>query len=92
MSDWTGGRKSWSRWRPWPGKIVSLVGTIDQKDGQFYAHLHMSAGDDQGRVFGGHLNRARISATCEMAVRVLPGRVDREKDPETGLNVWTVQA
>lgn len=69
-------------------EIVSLVGTIDQKDGQFYAHLHMSAGDDQGRVFGGHLNRARISATCEMAVRELPGRVDRKKDPETGLNLW----
>ena len=69
-------------------EIVSLVGTVDQKDGQFYAHLHMSAGDDQGRVFGGHLNGARISATCEMVVRELPGRVDREKDPQTGLNLW----
>ena len=69
-------------------EIVSLVGTIDQKDGQFYAHLHMSAGDSQGRVFGGHLSEARISATCEMVVRELPGRLDREKDPETGLNLW----
>ena len=69
-------------------EIVSLMGTIDQKDGQFYAHLHMSAGDEQGRVYGGHLNRARISATCEMVVRELPGRVDREKDSQTGLNLW----
>ena len=69
-------------------EIVSLVGTIDQKDGQFYAHLHMSAGDERGRVFGGHLNRARISATCEMVVRELSGRVDRKKDPQTGLNLW----
>lgn len=73
-------------------EIVSLTGTIDQKDGRFYAHLHMSAGDVRGRVFGGHLNKARISATCEMAVRVLPGRVNREKDPETGLNLWTFPA
>lgn len=69
-------------------EIVSLTGTIDRKDGQFYTHLHMSAGDTQGRVFGGHLNRARISATCEMVVRELPGRVNREKDPRTGLNLW----
>ena len=73
-------------------EIVSLVGTIDRKDGQFYAHLHMSAGDSRGRVFGGHLNEARISATCEMAVRELPGRLDREKDPETGLNLWRFPA
>ena len=52
----------------------------------------MSAGDVRGCVFGGHLNKARISATCEMAVRVLPGRVNREKDPETGLNLWTFPA
>lgn len=69
-------------------EIVSLVGTIDQMDGQFYAHLHMSAGDSQGSVYGGHLNEARISATCEMVVRELPGRVDRKKDPQTGLNLW----
>ena len=56
-------------------------------DGNFYTHLHMSAGDDQGRVFGGHLNRAVVSATCEMLVRVLPGAMDRAFSPEIGLNL-----
>ena len=69
-------------------EIVSLTGTIDQMGGAFYAHLHISAGDGEGRVCGGHLNRARVSATCEMVIRVLPGRIDREKDPVTGLNLW----
>ena len=69
-------------------EIVSLVGTITTKDGEFYAHLHMSAGDDQGRVFGGHLNRAVISATCEMIVTLLPGTVDRALSEEVGLNLW----
>ena len=68
-------------------EIVSLTGTIDTMDGNFYTHLHMSAGDDQGRVFGGHLNRAMVSATCEMLVRVLPGAMDRAFSPEIGLNL-----
>ena len=69
-------------------EIVSLTGTIDTMDGDFYCHLHMSAGDDQGRVFGGHLNRAVISATCEMIVALLPGTVDRALSEEVGLNLW----
>ena len=69
-------------------EIVSLTGTINTRDGAFYCHLHMSAGDDQGRVVGGHLNRAVVSATCEMVVTVLPGTVDRAFSPEVGLNLF----
>ena len=56
--------------------------------GAFYTHLHMSAGNDKGEVFGGHLNRAVVSATCEMVVDVLDGTVDRQYDPVTGLNLF----
>lgn len=69
-------------------EIVSLWGTINTMDGAFYTHLHMSAGDQQGRVVGGHLNRAVISATCEMVVTEIPGTVDRIFDPDIGLNVF----
>ena len=69
-------------------EIVSLTGTISTMNGEYYAHLHMSVGDDQGRVFGGHLNEAIISATCEMVVEVIDGRVDRAKDEEVGLNLF----
>ena len=69
-------------------EIVSLTGTINTMDGAFYCHLHMSAGDNQGRVVGGHLNRAVVSATCEMVVTVLPGTVDRAFSPEVGLNLF----
>lgn len=68
-------------------EIVSLTGTINTMDGAFYCHLHMSAGDGQGRVVGGHLNRAVVSAVCEMVVTILPGTVDRVFDPDVGLNV-----
>lgn len=69
-------------------EIVSLTGTINTMNGEFYTHLHMSAGNDKGEVFGGHLNRAVVSATCEMVVDVLDGTVDRQYDPVTGLNLF----
>lgn len=68
-------------------EIVSLTGTIDTMGGEFYCHLHMSAGDGQGHVVGGHLNRAVISATCEMVVTEIPGAVDRAFSEEIGLNL-----
>ncbi|MBQ1821618.1 MAG: DNA-binding protein [Clostridia bacterium] len=70
-----------------PHEIVSLTGTITEKDGAFYQHLHMSAGNADCAVVGGHLNRAVVSATCEMVIRVIGGAVDRSPDPETGINL-----
>lgn len=69
-------------------EIVSLTGTISTMNGAYYAHLHMSAGNDRGEVFGGHLNRAVISATCEMVIDVIDGVVERRADPEVGLNLF----
>ena len=69
-------------------EIVSLTGTITTKDGAFYQHLHMSAGESSGAVFGGHLSRAVVSATCEIIVRVIDGRVERVLDPDIGLNLF----
>ena len=69
-------------------EIVPLTGTINTMDGQFYTHIHMSAGNDKGEVFGGHLNRAVVSATCEMTVTVIDGEVDRYRDDDVGLNLF----
>ena len=69
-------------------EITSLTGTISTMDGKYYAHLHMSAGNDKGEVFGGHLNRAIISATCEMVIRVIDGSIDRRFSEEVGLNLF----
>ena len=69
-------------------EIVSLTGTINTMNGEFYSHLHMSAGDVEGKVFGGHLNKAIVSATCEMVITIIDGEVDRYKDEDIGLNLF----
>ena len=69
-------------------EIVSLTGTINTMNDEFYTHIHMSAGNDKGEVFGGHLNRAVVSATCEMIIEIIDGRVDRYFDEEIGLNLF----
>ena len=69
-------------------EVVSLTGTINTMNDEFYTHIHMSAGNDKGEVFGGHLNRAIVSATCEMIINIIDGNVDRFYDEEIGLNLF----
>ena len=69
-------------------EIVSLTGTINTMNKEFYTHIHMSAGNDKGEVFGGHLNRAVVSATCEMVITVINGTVDRYFGEDIGLNLF----
>ncbi len=69
-------------------EIVSLTGTINTMNHEYYSHLHMSVGDKDGKVFGGHLNRAVVSATCEMVITLIDGEVDRAYDEEIGLNLF----
>ena len=69
-------------------EIVSLPGTVNTMEGRPYCHLHISAGNEKGEVFGGHLNRAEVSATCELVMQVIDGQVDRRFDPDIGLNLF----
>lgn len=69
-------------------EIVSLTGTINTMNDEFYSHIHFSAGNEKGEVFGGHLNKAVVSATCEMIINIIDGNVDRIHDEEIGLNLF----
>ena len=69
-------------------ELTSLMGNITEKDGEPYLHLHATFGDLTGKVIGGHLNEAVVSASCELFVRKVEGHVGRRLDPETGLNIF----
>jgi predicted DNA-binding protein with PD1-like motif len=68
-------------------EIVSLTGTIDQMKGNYYSHFHISVGDENGHVLGGHMNQAIVSATGEIIITLLDGEIDREFSEEVGLNL-----
>ena len=68
-------------------EVANLVGTITTMNGEYYAHIHISAGDAQGHMVGGHLNRAVVSATSEIVLHLIDGTVEREFDPGVGLNL-----
>lgn len=69
-------------------EIVSLSGTINTMNNEFYTHIHASFADNKNIVYGGHLNEAIVSATCEMTINIIDGKVDRYFNEEIGLNLF----
>ncbi len=69
-------------------EITALVGNINTMNGEYYSHLHITCADEKCNCIGGHLNEARISATCEMIITIIDGSVDRVKNESTGINVF----
>ena len=70
-------------------EITGLNGSITEMDGKPYIHLHATLADRNHRVHGGHVIEMRVGATCEMFVTVPEGKVDRKKDEELGINLWS---
>jgi len=68
-------------------EIASLHGNITTMDGEVYIHIHAVLSDTNLATYGGHLNFAIVSATCEMVIDVTEGVVEREFSDEIGLNL-----
>ncbi len=71
-----------------PMEISNLCGTVTRRDGEPYLHLHVTCCDKNLAAHGGHATELRVSATCEMVVRVIDGSVGREYDGGIGLNIF----
>jgi len=71
-------------------EITSLLGNISQMNSEPYLHLHVTFGDQEMHMRGGHLDQGRISATAEIMIDIYDGQIDRFKDEQSGLNLWSI--
>lgn len=82
-------------------ELASVTGNLSRQDGKPYLHLHAVIGNTElyndadsrqirepGMCFGGHLNAAVISATCELVIDVIDGEIGRKFSDEIGLNLY----
>lgn len=71
-------------------EILSLIGNITSMNNEPYLHVHITVGDENGKAFGGHLNKAIISVTGEIFITVYDAFVGRFKDEEIGINLMNI--
>lgn len=73
-------------------EITNGTGNISLKDGQPFAHIHMTLSDNTGKALGGHLmpDTSCVFA-CEFMLWTLDGDVPVMRcgvDEQTGLSLW----
>ncbi|MBI2356406.1 MAG: DNA-binding protein [Candidatus Doudnabacteria bacterium] len=76
--------------RTWDGEfeIVSATGTVSENG----CHIHLSAADKNGNVFGGHLKKGCVvRVTAEIVIGILEdASFERVLDPETGFEELSI--
>jgi len=71
-------------------EIINLTGNVSLLDSKPMVHAHVSLGDGNLQVKGGHAKKLVVSATCEMALQKIRGWIERRPDEETGLNLMNL--
>lgn len=68
-------------------ELISLHGNLSLVDGEPFVHIHVSLGDSEFKVWGGHLFSAKVAVTCEVFFRPFKteGTVVREFNEQIGL-------
>lgn len=74
-----------------PCEILTLTGNLSFRDGQPFAHVHVTVSREVGdriEVLGGHLVDGEVFA-CELRLEVFDDLLlDRARDDTTGLALW----
>ena len=73
-----------------PLEMVSLLGSVTQKDGEPYLHLHASFSGKDCNCLGGHLNSAVIGVTGEIFLRKIDGVINRKLQEDIGINIFDI--
>lgn len=68
-------------------EIVNLTGNVAKLKKETVIHAHGVFGDKKYQTIGGHVKELIVSATCEIHLLVLKGKMKRGYDKKTGLNL-----
>ena len=70
-------------------EVVSGMGNISRlHDGSVVVHAHVIVADENGKCYGGHLNRGcEVSVTIELVIHEMEADIRRARDDLTGLNL-----
>ncbi len=73
--------------KTFPGifELMSFNGNLTQIDGKLSAHVHVTLGDDDHHVIGGHLMGAIVGVTVEITVVPFKNAIHRKMDAGLGL-------
>lgn len=73
-----------------PLEITNIIGSLGIFEGKPLIHPHITVGDEQCQVFGGHLVEATISGTLELVFLDFKMALHKKIDPEVGLKTFDI--
>lgn len=68
-------------------EIVSMLGNIAVLKDTIIVHTHGVFSKQDFSTIGGHIKSLTVSATCEISLTTIPGKISRAYDETTGLNL-----
>ena len=72
-------------------ELISCMGNITLKDGEPFIHAHITFGDHDMNVKGGHLFAMTVAVVGEFYIRKFDGTIYRELNGDIGLAVCCIE-
>ena len=71
-------------------ELISCIGNITLKDGEPFIHAHITFGDHDMNVKGGHVFAMTVAVVGEFYIRNFDGAIHRELNGDIGLAVCRI--
>ena len=72
-------------------ELISCMGNITLKDGEPFIHAHITIGDHDMNVKGGHVFEMTVAVVGEFYIRKIDGSIHRELNGDVGLAVCRIR-
>ncbi len=72
-------------------ELISFNGNVTIKDGEPFIHAHMTIGDHDMNIIGGHLFEMKVAVVGEFIIKKVNADIHRKLDSEIGLATWDLQ-